>query len=64
MVSILKKFKALNNMEKVFTIKDMLPDFIHFYDKAKLSMDNINKLTSSDNGIQFKDQAGRDQDPY
>ena len=51
MGEILRKFKELNNMEKVFTIKDIQPDFIHSHDKAKASMETISKLLSeSTNG--------------
>ena len=37
----LKIFKGLNNMEKVFAIKDLMPEFIHFYDKARTSMEHL-----------------------
>ena len=44
MVDVLQKFKQQNSMEKVFSIKDIYPDFIHHYEKAKASMDLISKL--------------------
>ena len=39
----LKIFKSLNNMEKVFAIKDLVPEFIHSYERARNSMEALNK---------------------
>ncbi len=60
MVAKLKQFKALNNMEKVFSIKDSLPDFIHSYEKAKTSMDNIRSIVGDLGSAPELSQTGRD----
>ncbi len=44
MLEKLKIFKGLNNMEKVFSIKEFFPDFIHYYEKARVSMENLERL--------------------
>lgn len=41
MIEKLKKFKNLLNLEKVFLIKEVVPEFSHYCEKAKTSMDSI-----------------------
>lgn len=46
MLEKLKIFKSLNNMEKVFNIKELLPEFIHAYEKARQSMETLDRFIS------------------
>lgn len=44
MLEKLKLFKSLNNMEKVFTIKELMPEFIHAQEKARSSMETLDRF--------------------
>lgn len=37
-------------MEKVFNIKELLPEFIHFYEKARQSMEILDRYISGRGG--------------
>jgi hypothetical protein len=50
MLQKLKIFLSLNNMEKVFNIKELLPEFIHFYEKARQSMEILDRHISGRGG--------------
>jgi len=43
MQTLFKEFKSYDNTEKVFNIQQMMPQFIHTYEKAKQAMDAINR---------------------
>ena len=44
MVAKLKYFRSLINLEKVFLIKDLLPEFLALAEKAQSAKDKINSM--------------------
>jgi hypothetical protein len=55
MLENLKIFKGLNNMEKVFSIKEFLPEFIHFYERARHSMEFLERFIH-DRGLIYEEE--------